>query len=110
MRSAWRPRPAICGRTSSAESRRFPTCFSLGFTPSPSDSLIGIPASFGPFFRCAFSCPTSVRREGRSYRFCRLVDDIVYDSIFLSLLRVHNEVALDILFDLVQFLSAVLRE
>ena len=73
--------------------------------------MIGIPALFGPFRRSAFfAADLRVRSEGRSYRFCRLIDDIVYDSIFLSLLRVHDEVALDILFHLVQFLTAVLRE
>ena len=44
----------------------------------------------------------------RSYPLSRLIDDIVYDSVFLSLLRVHDEVALDIFLDLVQFLTTML--
>src|SRR5713226_2250308 len=35
----------------------------------------------------------------------RLIDDIVYDSVFLSLLGIHNEVALHIFFDLFQLLT-----
>src|SRR5579872_620603 len=64
-----------------------------------------------------FSCETAsfdpshtIKREGRSYRFSGLIDDIVYDSVFLRLLRVHDEVALHIFFDLIEFLAAVLGE
>src|SRR6266851_1943192 len=39
-----------------------------------------------------------------------LVNDIVDDSVFLGLLRVHDEVALHILFYLIQLLSAMFRE
>jgi hypothetical protein len=40
----------------------------------------------------------------------RLIDDIVYDSVFLRLLRVHDEVALYVLFYFIQLLAAVLRQ
>jgi len=33
-----------------------------------------------------------------SYRFSGLIDDIVYDSVFLCLLRVHDKVPLHVLF------------
>ena len=47
--------------------------------------------------------------KGRSYLLSRLVDDIVYDSVFLSLLRIHDEIALYILFYLIKLLTAMLR-
>src|SRR3954454_17371091 len=59
---------------------------------------------------CLCRWASDLKSEGRSYRFCRLVDDIVYDSVFLSLLRVHDEVALHIFFYFVEFLPAVLRQ
>src|SRR5258708_40042927 len=40
----------------------------------------------------------------------RLIDDIVYDSVFLRLLRVHDEVAFDVFFYFIQLLAAVLRQ
>src|SRR5215471_9320579 len=104
-RSVSRRRPAICGRTNNVESLPFPTCFSLFFTPSAVPAARSRPCSSG----CVRHAVT-VRREGRSYRFYRLVNDIVYDSVFLSLLRVHNEIALHILFYLVQFLPAMFRK
>src|SRR5262249_19126155 len=48
--------------------------------------------------------------EGRSYNLTGLVDDIVNDSVFLCLLRVHDEVPFNVFFDFVQLLPAVLRE
>ena len=45
--------------------------------------------------------------ERRSYLLSRLINDIVYDSVFLSLLRIHDEIALYIFFHFIQFLSAV---
>src|SRR6202453_5450761 len=51
-----------------------------------------------------------VKREGRSYRFYGLIDDIVYDSVFLSLLRVHDEIALHIFLHFVELLPGVLGE
>ena len=44
----------------------------------------------------------------RSYRFPGLIDDIVYDSVFLGLLRIHNEVALHIFLHFIQLLARVL--
>jgi hypothetical protein len=65
-----------------------------------------------PGFLCpaAFSPPASVRREGRSYSFYGLIDDIVYDSVFLSLLRVHNKIALYIFLYFIQLLAGVLGQ
>jgi hypothetical protein len=40
----------------------------------------------------------------------RLVDDIVDDSVFFCLLRVHDEVPLHIFFYLIELLSAVLSQ
>src|SRR5580700_3101010 len=89
MKSAWLLRPAICGRTNSATSPRFRSYFSLRFTPlSPLISVGGRPI-----------IPLS-----------RLIDDIVYDSVFLRLLCIHNEVALHIFFYFVQLLTAVLGQ
>jgi hypothetical protein len=47
-------------------------------------------------------------RKRRSYPLSGLIDDIVYDSIFLSLLRIHDEVALDVLLHFIQLLAGVL--
>src|ERR1700685_1110787 len=49
-------------------------------------------------------------REGRSYRFSGLVDDIVYDSVLLRLLRIHDEIALHVFFHLIELLGGVLGE
>src|SRR6266436_10390004 len=55
---------------------------------------------------------TSSRTDRRTpiITLLRLVDDIVDDSVFLGLLRVHDEVALYILFYLVQLLPAMFRK
>jgi hypothetical protein len=40
----------------------------------------------------------------------RLVDDIVDDSVFLRLLRIHDEVALHVLLYFIQLLAGVLGQ
>src|SRR5437879_12607009 len=86
MKSTSRLRPATCGRTNSAASLRY----RFGFSP-------------------LFDSCLSDRRKPIIPLSC-LIDDIVYDSVFFGLLRVHNEVALHVFFHFVQFLPAVLVE
>jgi hypothetical protein len=40
----------------------------------------------------------------------RFIDDIVDDSVFLGLLRIHDEVALHVLLYLIELLASVLGE
>src|SRR5438309_711010 len=71
-RSVWLQRPGTYGRTNSAESHPFPTCFSLGFTPWRFPGMIPIQLRST---RAACRLGSDLKCEGRSYRFCRLVDD-----------------------------------
>src|SRR5450759_1626359 len=46
----------------------------------------------------------------RSYPLSGLIDDIVDDSVFLRLLRVHDEIALHVLLHFIQLLAGVLGQ
>ena len=102
MKSAWRPRPAIYGRTNSVGSLQCHFCFSLSLLLETHLQNRRLPHPFASF---AKGWETT-----RSYRFCGLIDDIVYDSVFLSLLGIHDEVPLYVLFYLIQLLTAMFRK
>src|SRR5215469_18081639 len=97
-------------RISSVPVRFFTRLYSF-FTFHPPGSL---PAPFTRFAvrTEAHAAETSRRMIGEVpiIPSSRLINDIVDDSVFLSLLRVHNEVALHILFHFFQLLPAVLGQ
>src|SRR6266550_1529260 len=74
--------------------------------------LFGTTSVFHSAFLLPVTCalPPLAEEKARSYPLSGLVNDIVYDSVFLRLLRIHDEVAFHVFFHLIQFLPAVLGQ
>src|ERR1700681_3991611 len=75
---------------------------------SEPDLVFTRPYSFFPAEKWQVS--TSTLHQTPIIPSSRLIDDIVYDSVFLSLLRIHDEVALHVLLHFIQLLARVFSQ
>src|SRR5208282_4026712 len=73
-------------------------------------AVAGLRLQAEPRQAAALHCFANCRPYIETRSLSRLIDDIVNDSIFLSLLRIHDEVAFHVLLHFIQFLAGVLGQ